>query len=156
KGTIFEIYLDSAELAASEYSFINPFYNDRLHMDRVSHMPKVAELYKNEKIKFNFTDQHAKLLKSVNAGLSDYIIGINPKRPYGDATYFEPDMADILGIKYSLNSKKHAIMSKEQLEEMRELHYELLPALQVLLIYGSIKTGKYCRDTSYYSRWQKF
>ena len=147
KGITFQIFIQSANLDAGKYSFENPFYNDEKHMKRIANT-KLVELYKQKQINFNFTIQHAKLLKAANARYTKYLIGIDPKRPYKDATAFELDMADILGITLERDNEKN-IVRNDQVIELNQFHSEMLPALQVLLKNGTINTGKYCRKTPY-------
>lgn len=152
KGIAFDIFTDVAELQAGEYTFQNPFYEDKAHARRIANT-SLEQLYKQAQITFSLTDQHTTLLKATDAGYNHGIIGINPKRPYGDATAFELDMADILGVTIERDSDNN-IVSNEQTKALFRLHEALLPALQVLLQKGTIETGKYCRKTAF-TPWQK-
>jgi hypothetical protein len=77
---------------------------------------ELANLATDKVVKFQFTERHAKLLRNARWAA----MTMNPKRPYGDMTSFERDMADILG---------------EKLDEQQlwKLHTEMLSALQVYL-----------------------
>lgn len=89
---------------------------------------ELAHLAHDKSVSFAFTAQHAKLLRHARwQGLF-----MNPKRPYGDMTSFERDMADIL---------------KVPLDEQRlwKLHTETLPALQIYLQKATIAPGQYER-----------
>jgi len=152
KAMIFEIFLQNFELKEGNYIYTNPFYENLSFLQTIDHMKPIYNLYKNKEISFKITKQHIKLLHYVRIGTFDGV-GINPKRPYGQLTYFAADMAEILNIKYSVDSKNRPNMSKSQLEYFHVLHDELLPALQVVLQYGKIKKGKYYQDSSYFPRW---
>ncbi|GAA0402595.1 hypothetical protein GCM10009133_09150 [Cocleimonas flava] len=155
KGIAFQIFLNAATLKSGNYSFTNPLFDDDNHNSRISSIPKLLELYDNKTIGFYFNENHATLLKSSKASFSYGVIGINAKRPFGDSTAFEYDIADIVGEKYPVNNDNTGNMSAEMLDRIMRLYYELVPALQVLLINGEIETGKYCRENSN-SEWIKF
>lgn len=58
------------------------------------------------------------------------------KRPYGDFTWFEYEMAEILGEPYPLTPGGHAVEDPEKNKRMEALHYGTLPALRALFLYG--------------------
>jgi hypothetical protein len=92
---------------------------------------ELANLAKDKVVSFRFTERHAKLLRNARwAGMM-----MNPKRPYGDMTSFERDMAAILG---------------EPVDEGRlwKLHTETLSALQVYLQNAQLEPGEYPRIES--------
>jgi len=90
---------------------------------------ELSHLAKEKVVAFEFTERHARLLR--NARWEGTFM--NPKRPYGDMTYFEKDMADILG--------EHTVDDAK----MWKLHVETLPALQVYLRDAQIEPGEYPR-----------
>jgi len=90
--------------------------------------PELAPLAHEKSVSFAFTGQHAKLLRNARwEGLF-----MNPKRPYGDMTSFERDMAAILNVP-----------ADEQ--RLWKLHTETLPALQIYLRKATIAPGEYER-----------
>lgn len=76
--------------------------------------------------------------RTLNAALSEgddiwpmpYIDG---KRPYGSSTYFQVDMARILGEPYALDAKGYAIADPAKDARLQRLHHETLAALQIFL-----------------------
>jgi hypothetical protein len=137
----FEIMLQLGELKPGSYKLANrlrdmypkgSFIIDANSDDRFV-FPQTNQ------IEFNMTDNHLKLLRRVNSvGLF-----VDPKRPYGDMKYFEIDMADILGITVPRSAEGHVNFTDEQLSIFRKLHIEMLYAMQVFLLYASLKAGFY-------------
>lgn len=60
------------------------------------------------------------------------------KRPYGDFTWYEYEMAEILGEPYALGPDGNAVKDPEKDKRMEALHHETLPALQALFLYGEM------------------
>lgn len=60
------------------------------------------------------------------------------KRPYGDYTWYECEMAEILEEPYATDADGKPVRDAEKDKRMRGLHYETLPALQVLFLYGEM------------------
>jgi hypothetical protein len=83
---------------------------------------RMLPIPQEQEIAFKFTHEHELLLKHANARWLRYwqSPGINSKRPYGDRTYFQWDMADILNIPYDLDSKGMAILSQKQLDYLNK------------------------------------
>ena len=63
---------------------------------------------------------------------------IDGKRPYGDASYYQIDMARLLGEPYPLNSKGYAVTDPAKDARLERLHYEMLAALQVFLNHSAV------------------
>lgn len=55
------------------------------------------------------------------------------KRPYGNASYYQVDIARLLGEPYPLDAKGYAITDPAKDARLARLHYETLAALQVFL-----------------------
>ena len=110
----FERLMARGTLAPGKYRYDNPLAEIAWAKNILP--DELAHLAKDKTVTFEFTERHAKLLRSARW----WGLMMNPKRPYGDMTSFERDMADILG---------------EPLDEARlwKLHAEMLPALQVYL-----------------------
>lgn len=91
---------------------------------------------------FEFTEQHAKLLKNMYVGWQDCEFGapeIDPKRPYGNSSV-ELDLAEILEVpivEWDVNE-----IPESTLKRLNQLHKETEIALQILLKHG-YKLGKY-------------
>lgn len=115
--------LEHGKLEAGTYRYDNP-----LAVASFAEMlpAELAHLAREKSVSFTFTDQHATLLRHARwAGLF-----MNPKRPYGDMTSFELDMAEILKVP-----------ADEQ--RLWKLHTETLPALQIYLQKATIAPGEY-------------
>lgn len=64
---------------------------------------------------------------------------IDGKRPYGDASHIQIDMARLLGEPYPLDAKGYAITDPAKDARLERLHYETLAALQVFLAHASAR-----------------
>ncbi|WP_313625676.1 hypothetical protein [Achromobacter sp.] len=58
---------------------------------------------------------------------------VDGKRPYGNSSYYQVDMAKLLGEPYPLDAKGYAIRDPAKDARLARLHYEMLAALQVFL-----------------------
>lgn len=67
---------------------------------------------------------------------------IDGKRPYGDASYYQVDMARLLGEPYPLDAKGYAITEPAKDARLEKLHYETLAALQVFLGHAVARKAK--------------
>ena len=118
--------LAHGKLEAGTYRYDNPLVT--VSFAERTLPTELAHLAHEKSVSFAFTGQHAKLLRHARwQGLF-----MNPKRPYGDMTSFERDMAEIL---------------KVPVDEQRlwKLHSETLPALQIYLQKATIAPGEYER-----------
>jgi hypothetical protein len=88
---------------------------------------------------FDVTDEHIRLLRRAN-WLSFLI---DCKRPYGDFTHFEIDMADILGLPVTKDAKGYAQIGKEAEKRMDALHANMLPTLQAYIRFARLNPGRY-------------
>ena len=100
---------------------------------------------------FTFTQEHLILLRhmrwgrpsreQVQALLKE---GIYPfpltdgKRPYGDFTWYEYEMAEILGEPFAIGPDGNPVEDSEKDRRMKILHYQTLPALRALFLYGKM------------------
>ncbi len=116
--------LEHGNLDAGSYRYDNPLVTISFAAQTLP--DELAHLAKEKSASFAFTTQYATLLRHARwSGLF-----MNPKRPYGDMTSFERDMADILKVP-----------ADEQ--RLWKLHTETLPALQLYLQKASIAPGEY-------------
>ena len=122
----FEQLLARGKLAPGTYRYDNPLAEISWSANTLP--DELKNLAKDKVVSFRFTERHAKLLRNARWGG----MMMNPKRPYGDMTSFELDMADILG---------------EPADEHRlwKLHTETLSALQVYLQNAKLEPGEYPR-----------
>lgn len=63
---------------------------------------------------------------------------IDGKYPYGERSYFQLDMADLLGEPYSIAPDEYTVEDDDKDERLERLHEELMPALQVFLANASV------------------
>lgn len=96
---------------------------------------------------FTFTAQHRLLLAETNWRLSEPygggdVPGADPKRPYGDFTFYQLEMALHLGLIPARKPADHDPMTPEIVEAMTALHGEMQPALQVFLQQFDIPEGR--------------
>ena len=87
-------------------------------------------------------DDHLTLLRAANTrffddGGRDIGLVIDRKRPYGDTTCFELDMASILGVKPEQGDE----LSEAQMAQLDAVHEEMQPVLQVFLRQAALAPG---------------
>jgi hypothetical protein len=63
---------------------------------------------------------------------------IDGKRPYGDSSYYQIDMARLLGEPYRLDAKGDAVADDAKDQRLERLHNETLAALQVFLLNATL------------------
>jgi hypothetical protein len=118
--------LAHGKLAAGTYRYDNPLV--AVSFAERTLPTELAHLAHDKSVSFALTAQHAKLLRNARwQGLF-----MNPKRPYGDMTAFERDMAEILKV-------------PPDEQRLWKLHTETLPALQIYLQKAAIAPGEYER-----------
>jgi hypothetical protein len=117
--------LSHGALAPGRYDYANPLVQ---LPDLVHALPdELAALAVEETLVFDFSAQHDALLRAARwRGL-----WMDAKRPYGDMTYFELDMADILG--QPTDRGENGQLPADQERQLWKLHTEMLSALQVYL-----------------------
>jgi hypothetical protein len=62
---------------------------------------------------------------------------IDGKRPYGDRSYYQIDMAELLGQPYAKDAQGRYILRPEKDAALEQLHQQTRSALQVLLMHGT-------------------
>ncbi|HYM61610.1 MAG TPA: hypothetical protein VEZ11_12045 [Thermoanaerobaculia bacterium] len=147
--TAFEILLDNGELKAGYYRWQNRMqkYGEEF---AVGEGRDVIRIPQRATESFDFTDDHLALLRRVNTnGLC-----IDPKRPYGDMTYFYIDMAEILGVPVTRDAKGQPQFTSEQTSRFERLHREMLFALQVFLQMAEIKPGHFVMNSKV-RKWER-
>lgn len=137
----FAILLSAGEIKPGHYSFKNHWKKLFPHGGYIFD-GKLVPAPAGDTIDFDLTAEHLKLVRRANIeGLF-----VDPKRPYGDMTYFEIDMADALGIPVPRKSDGSPDFSKEQMDHFARLHTDMLPALQVMLLNAHVLPGQYSLD----------
>jgi hypothetical protein len=152
-GTALEIALESVQLPAGEYHYAN-YFQQFQYPDLSSFMPPLFDTWElhsaykhmpvpqGDNITFQLTDAHVKLLPQIRVDWyePEFYTGINFKRPYGDMTYFELDMAAILEIPVLRDAQNQPQFSDEQRRTFHTLHTDML---FVLPRQGKISAGHY-------------
>ena len=136
------------ELADGTYPYRRP-PSDHEYSFFVDELPDECE--------FAFTAQHRRLLERMSFEISDPYLdedipGADPKRPYGDFTFYQLEMALHLGL---IPAQKPAAsvspvaslapddpMTPEVVDAMTALHFQMQPALQVFLERFEIPAGR--------------
>lgn len=92
---------------------------------------------------FELTGEHLKLLRHMNTrDWSGFIEAMDPKRPYGDMSYFYIDMAEALGEgPLPTGADGCAEATKEQIGRYERLHQEMLLAIQAFWRYAQMPTA---------------
>ena len=110
-----------------------------------------------DKVQFEITEKHIKLMKNMNVGYNEHCEfgapDIDPKRPYGNGNVYR-DIARILEIEPALIKDGESIFSEDQEDAMLALHKQMKTALQVVLTASTFETGLYESD-EYHDNWQK-
>ncbi|GCA99810.1 hypothetical protein [Mycolicibacterium sp. NCC-Tsukiji] len=114
----------------------------------IGYSPFVAQL--TDAADFDFTDRHRALLARMSWELSDPyddedIPGADPKRPYGDFTFYQIEMALTLGLIPAQKPPDHDPMTPEIAQAMTDLHFQMQPALQIFLRHFDIDDGRVFR-----------
>lgn len=99
-----------------------------------------------EECGFVFTDAHRALLAKMSWELSDpyldeEIPGADPKRPYGDFTFYQLEMALHLGLIPAQKPAGYDPMTPDIVDAMTALHVQMQPALQVFLQHFALADG---------------
>jgi hypothetical protein len=128
--------LAHGKLPAGHYEYTNPLV-DSPATPAVNLPPELSSLATDKIVTFDFTDQHAALLRAARW----WGLWMNDKRTYGDMTYFELDIAAILHQPVARDQKGNLPADQEQ--TLWKLHTETLPALQVYLQKAEIAPGEY-------------
>ena len=102
---------------------------------------------------FKFTETHRELLRHMVIEMSETwegeVPGCDPKRPYGDYTSYQIEMALHLGRIPAQKPEGHDPMTEEIYEEMTDLHHEMQPALQVFLQNFTLASGSEFKGGEY-------
>jgi hypothetical protein len=127
--------------AAGTYRYLRPSGDHE-------HSPFVAQFV--DASDFEFTVQHRTLLEQMSWALSDPygdedIPGGDPKRPYGDFTFYQIEMALALGLIPAQKPPDHDPMTSEMVQAMTALHFQMQPALQIFLQHFDIPDGRVFR-----------
>jgi hypothetical protein len=129
--------LAHGRLAPGSYEYANPLLE--LEAPETLVPEERRELAGKAQVRFALTAEHLLLLRRARWQQ----LFMNPKRPYGDMTYFELDMAEILGE--PIRQGADGLLPEAQAKRLWQLHVDLLPALQLFLQRAEIAPGPYER-----------
>lgn len=102
---------------------------------------------------FTVTEDHIKLAREMNVDWEHTEFGapaIDGKRPYGDSNVTR-DMAEILEIPVPDEGED---LSDELEERLTRIHAEMGVVLQIALVTGEFKAGRYVLPERYSNRWE--
>jgi len=157
-----EVLTQLGAMMPGRYEYDNPL-NDELSAEQPFIANRRAEIHA-KRVTIEVTEAHLKLLRAANIqtlddGGLDIGVQIDCKRPYGNMSYFELDMGDILGIPPEGPPRKDRPelrdFSEAQLERFAELHEQTQPVLQVLLQHATLEPGRYVQRPAGYGRWKR-
>jgi hypothetical protein len=105
--------------------------------------------------KFRLTAQHLKLIRTLMFQWPDEHQAserldsgewpaptMDPKRPYGDMSWFQRDMAAVLNLEVATENGEE-VLTDDQEKELQHLHWQMLGALQVFVESADFKPGTY-------------
>jgi hypothetical protein len=157
-ATALAVFLKFGKIAAGKYVIPNTVrHHYQQPVIRADVEGNSIEIPQNEPIEFELTEQHIKLLHAANAAALVYFgaAGINSRKPYGNMTYFEIDMAHILGRPVYRDQNGSPSFTEEEIEFFRKLHHEMLFAMPAFLAHAEIQPGTFERQPSAYASWQQ-
>lgn len=106
---------------------------------------------------FELTEDHLKLLRKAVVRWEDCEYGapaVDPKRPYGNSSGIEVQIAEILGWDMFIDQDEFPHLSRQQYDRARQLHGETTVALQIVLRLGTFETGTYERSQRWEDDWK--
>src|SRR6202521_4028724 len=155
------VLVDAGKLQTGSYTIINGMRErlaaggniEGVAVYEASKYPYQAapEIPATPTFRFEVTADHLKLF--ARARFKDR--GFNVKRPYGDMTYYELDMADALGVKLPERTGNEGVSGKvyvadvsadftpEEIARFDRLHGEMLFTFQAFLQYAQLEPGVY-------------
>ena len=130
-------FVASATLPAGIYTLPADFSRDgqpRPFEFQPEHLPLLHAAQWREIGADNVSDVLANEESSQTLWPMPYIDG---KRPYGDRSYYQIDMAELLGQPYAKDAHGRYILPAEKDETLKQLHLQTQEALQLLLMHGT-------------------
>ena len=140
-------FFQDAHLQPGTYTFANQYYpliksgelkGGSIPLNSDSDEP-VIPIPLTENVTFTVTQDHLKLLRHMNTRRYQADIEImDPKRPYGDMTYFFIDMAAALGRPIVRDRAGQPDFSPQDIKDYQRLHGEMLWAVTAFLRYAKL------------------
>jgi len=140
-------FFQDAHLEPGTYTFANPYYpfikrgelKDGSIPLNSDNDDLVIPIPLTENVTFTVTQDHLKLLRHMNTREYQTDIEImDPKRPYGDMTYFFIDMAAALGRPIMRDRTGQPDFSPQDIKDYQRLHGEMLWAVTAFLRYAKL------------------
>ena len=138
-------------LPVGTYSYSRP------SSELYGHAPLVTKL--DSPVEFEVTSEHLTLLRhlvtrfQVTTDEGDVLVGFDSKRPYGDYSYFQAEMALHLGLPTSSNEKGQTQIDSATEQRMNRLHEEMEIVVQIFLQHFALEPASY-RDLKY-GAWER-
>lgn len=143
-GDALALFLQNARLKPGRYQYHNPLAKlapsdvfDLFRDDETGVTP--------EHITFDVTEEHLRLIPNLSLEWDDEydVPGVDPKRPYGDMTWYIVEMAVHLGEPPEKDENGRALLSEAQEQRLMRLHREMQPALQIFLRSADLAPGPF-------------
>lgn len=103
-------------------------------------------------LEFELTEQHVTLLRHAYVGWDDCEFGapaIDCKRPYGNSDV-PTDIAKLLHPEFSaMREGAQMDWMEDNASRLQAIHDETQTALQIVLVTGQMKPGRYVRESPY-------
>ncbi len=158
-----EAFLSNAALAPGRYR-----YQDPLGAGVLAGQPFVAErlcAVDSDTVTVEVRPEHLALLARANVRVFDddgvaMGVAIDPKRPYGDLSFYVIDMAAILGLAPEglpyRDDPSRRELSEPQMRRLDHLHQEMQPVLQALLREGKLTQTRFRRVPPRRGPWRPY
>ena len=143
-GDALAVFLQNAVLKPGRYQYHNPLAKlDSSDVFDVFRDEATGET--PEHITFEVTDEHLRLLSQLSLEWDEEydVPSVDPKRPYGEMTWYTVEMAVHLGEPPEKDADDRAILTDEQENRLERLHREMQPAMQIFLRYGDLGPGPF-------------
>lgn len=148
----FQIAMAFGHLPVGTYRYTKPSNSELEHSLYVEALKGSVE--------FEFTKEHQTLLRFMTVEASESwqtdgeLLGVDAKRPYGDFTCYELDMAWHLGLPTTTNAKGWKEIDKRTEQRLTALHHQMEAAVQVYLQNFTIEPGTF-EGEPYYGIWER-
>lgn len=143
-GDALAVFLQNASLKPGRYQYHNP-------LAKLS-SADVFDLFRDEEtrqtpehITFDVTEEHLKLLPRLSLAWDEEyeVPAVDPKRPYGDMTWYTVEMSVHLGEPPEKDTNGRAVMPEAQEQRLMRLHREMQPAMQIFLRSADLAPGEF-------------
>jgi len=141
--TTIETFFRTAVLPPGEYHLENYHrlyaHGNTIQFDSNGNPP--IDIPEGKSFVFTVTEDHIRLIRHISfgcwRGIRDGVIELmDYKRPYGDMTYYDIDMADALGETIPNDEQRNSIESDDQHSRYLRLHGQMLFAVQAFWQYA--------------------